>query len=454
MAFAHLINKINALQQELASLQPLPADRQEKLDRKFRLEFNYNSNHIEGNTLTYGETELYLIFDKTTGDHSGREYEEMKASDAALRMIQEYALDKERPLTESFIKELHKLILVRPYWADAMTPSGQPTRREIKVGQYKSQPNSVRLQNGEMFHYASPEETPSQMGDLIQWYRDELEKQELHPVALAALLHYKFVRIHPFDDGNGRMSRLLMNYVLYVHGLPPVIVKSADKKNYLFALNKADSGDIDAFVEYVGEQMLWSLEISAKAGKGEDIEEKEDLYKEIEIWKKGIERPQDNNILLKNEHVIAKIYTETISPFVIHFENKMRIFKDLFVLWKNKGLLNGNEEKGDRAIIDIILGNPISFMRFTRGDVNTITLLIQMSGLKSNLNTYIDIITKLEVTLNAYNYQISLQTIGNQLTIIKPYYEILSKEESLLLTDRAIKETFEYIKSQTEKYTQ
>ena len=100
----------------------------------------------------------------------------------------------------------------------------------IKVGNYKQHPNSVRLQNGEMFHYTSPENTPIEMGELISWYKDEEQKNELHPVTLAALLHYKFVRIHPFDDGNGRISRLLMNYVLLKYSLQPVVIKSSDKK--------------------------------------------------------------------------------------------------------------------------------------------------------------------------------------------------------------------------------
>ena len=176
MGLREIINRIEIQRQELAALTPMSATNQENVDRKFRLEFNYNSNHIEGNTLTYGETVLYLIFDKTTGNHEGREYEEMKASDAALKLIQETAADKERPLTEAFIKNLNKVILVRPYWANAITPDGQPTRRQITIGDYKKQPNSVRLQNGEMFHYTSPEETPAKMGELVAWFREEQQK--------------------------------------------------------------------------------------------------------------------------------------------------------------------------------------------------------------------------------------------------------------------------------------
>jgi Fic family protein len=79
-----LLNHIEQLKTQLEKLQPLSIENQQKLDKKFRLEWNYNSNHIEGNTLTYGETELLLIFDLTKGNHEMREYEEMKGHDVAL----------------------------------------------------------------------------------------------------------------------------------------------------------------------------------------------------------------------------------------------------------------------------------------------------------------------------------------------------------------------------------
>lgn len=228
----NLINSITSLKAELNKLPELSGEQKEKLWKKFRLEWNYNSNHIEGNTLTYGQTELLLFFDKATGEKDLREYEEMKAHDVAIKFVQDEANNKQKPLTESFVRELNEIILVRPFYKEAQTIDGQNTRRLIEIGQYKKFPNSVRLQNGEMFHYAKPEEVASKMEELVNWYNNE---KELSPEDLAAYLHYRFVRIHPFDDGNGRVARLLMNYVLLKHNLPPVIIKSADKANYLLA---------------------------------------------------------------------------------------------------------------------------------------------------------------------------------------------------------------------------
>ncbi len=278
------IQNISKLKSELDQLIPFSEENQNKLQKKIRLEFNYNSNHLEGNTLTYGQTQLLLFFNKSSGDVPVSDIEEMKAHDVALSQISEMAKDSERPLSELFIKELNKTILVKPFWKDAISPNGSPTRKKIEIGQYKTSPNSVQLRNGEIQEYASPEETPALIRDLLNWYQEK--KNVIHPVQLAAEFHYKFVCIHPFDDGNGRVSRLLMNYILLKHDYPMVIIKSEDKESYLTALQKADTGDLISLLEYVEEQAIASLKLYIKAGKGEDIDELGDIEKQIEILKR------------------------------------------------------------------------------------------------------------------------------------------------------------------------
>ena len=460
MKFSDLLSKIESLQREFATLQPLLPERQEKLNKKFRLEFNYNSNHIEGNTLTYGETELFLIFDKTTGEHEGREYEEMKASDVALQLVQELAIDKEHPLTEVFIKNLNKVILVRPYWAEAITPDGQKTRRLIEIGDYKKFPNSVKLQNGEIFHYASPQETPSLMSDLLHWYREESAKKELHPVALAALLHYRFVRIHPFDDGNGRISRLLMNYVLYYNDLPPVIIKSANKKEYLSALNKADSGDLDSFVAYVSDQMVRSLELSINAAKGDEIEEHGDLEKEVALWKKGLNKKNPVTAIPKSTDILKKLYFDILGPFIELFEREIdTLFYDLFNGWEIQSKVNNSysNQYGGKKYIDLKLSGKLephdAPYTFDISDVYSIVLDIYMNDFNKNLKNHFNLNVKLEILFNNNNYQIKVSTPYGT----KSYpeggriYNILPAEKELqTIINDTEKNIFTYIKEHTE----
>lgn len=345
------ITLINRLSDNLSKLLPMKKEYQALLDKKVRLEFNFNSNHIEGNTLTYGETELLLVFGKTTGNHDLREYEEMKAHDVAFDMIQEWATDDERPLSEMAIKELHKILLVRPFWKEAETPEGQDTRRLIEVGTYKKYPNSVRLQNGEMFHYTTPEETPIQMGELISWYRSEEEKAELHPVTLAALVHYKFVCIHPFDDGNGRISRLIMNYILIRNGLPPVVIKSAEKKAYLFALNQGDTGDLEAFVTYIQERVIESLQLFIRGASGEDLAESGDIDKKISLLKRKFGQKAAEQ--LKSSYtpkLVANIIKKDARKLVLKWAESQSRFETLFISKSVKVSWDGQEKTGTDLI--------------------------------------------------------------------------------------------------------
>ena len=278
------MNKLEKLKHQLEALLPMKNEDEKRLKRKFRLEFNYNSNHMEGNTLTYGQTQLLLIKKIISGDAKISDIDEMKAHDVALSQIEDFAKDKEYPLTEQFIKELNKIILVKPYWKEAITPDGIATQKQIIIGNYKTTPNSVRLRDGSIHEYASPEETPAKMNDLMNWYKEN--ENIMSAPQLAAEFHYRFVCIHPFDDGNGRVARLLMNYILLKNQYPMVIIKSEDKENYLTALQKADLGYVVNIIEYIEKQLIWSLEISIKAAKGEDIEEKADIDKEIELLKR------------------------------------------------------------------------------------------------------------------------------------------------------------------------
>ena len=259
------------------------------------LEFNYNSNHIEGNTLTYGQTELLLMFDKVDGDAKMHDLEEMKAHNVGLKMMQEESLS-ERPLTEYFIKNLHKT-LIREDYNVRKEINGQVVTKTIHAGQYKTQPNSVLTVTGERFEYASPEETPALMTDLVDWYNRVAEEKTLSALELASLFHYRYIRIHPFEDGNGRIARLLVNFILLRTGYPMVIVRSDDKDQYLSALNRSDVTigmtpsdganaqleQIKPFVDYMKGCLERALTIRIRAAKGEAIEEDGDWRKKLTI---------------------------------------------------------------------------------------------------------------------------------------------------------------------------
>jgi len=222
------------------AIQPLSDRDRERLSRKFTVDFNFNSNHIEGNMLTYGQTELLLLFGKVVGEAEMKDLEEMKASNVGLKMMREQAGIKDMPLTQNFIRQLHKTLLREDYTVYRELPGGQQSSYVIHAGRYKTRPNSVITRYGDRFEYAAPEETTALMADLVDWYNEEEKKGKLSPVELAALFHYRYIRIHPFEDGNGRIARLIVNYILARHDYPMIVVRSRGKKDYLEALHQAD----------------------------------------------------------------------------------------------------------------------------------------------------------------------------------------------------------------------
>jgi len=226
--------------QRWQSIQPLSERDRERLNRKFTVEFNYNSNHIEGNTLTYGQTELLLLFGKVSGEARMKDFEEMKASNVGLKMVQESIVSGPTLLTQTFIRQLHQTLLREDYTVYRSLPDGTQTSYTVHTGQYKTRPNSVITRYGDRFEYASPQETPSLMSDLVDWYNEENEKGELNPAELAILFHYRYIRIHPFEDGNGRIARLMVNYILSSHGWPMIVIRSRKKSDYIDALHETD----------------------------------------------------------------------------------------------------------------------------------------------------------------------------------------------------------------------
>lgn len=233
-------DKIQEIMARWTALQPLSARDRDMLSRRFTIDFNYNSNHIEGNTLTYGQTEILLLFGKIVGEAEVKDVQEMTASNVGLKMMTEEASIKEVPLTQNFIRTLHKTLLREDYTVYYNLPGGQPTSYVIHAGLYKTRPNSVITRYGDRFEYASPEDTPSLMSDLVDWYNKAELSGKYTPIELAAIFHYRYIRIHPFEDGNGRIARLMVNYILSRHGYPMIVVRSRKKNEYLEALHKTD----------------------------------------------------------------------------------------------------------------------------------------------------------------------------------------------------------------------
>lgn len=317
------LEAIDRLKRELDDLRPLPADVLAQVEQKLRLESNYNSNAIEGNSLSLGETRNLILHGLTAAGKPMRDHLDIEGHDSAVKEI-ESAINDAHELNEVFIRNLHRILLKEPYETDAATPDGRLVRRTISIGDYKTMPNNVKTSTGETVYFTPPEQVKQSMSDLIDWHRSR-EREGEHPIIIAATFHYRFVRIHPFEDGNGRMARLLLNMILIKHGYTVALIRQENRGQYLDQLEQADkTRDLAAFIEYIANSCEYSLRLHLRAARGEGIEDVEDIDKEIAIFKRSLAHAAD-------ETLSAKEYFATILyPFYDYCQGKISLFSDAF----------------------------------------------------------------------------------------------------------------------------
>ncbi len=240
---SEIIQRITKKKKQLDSIRPLSKSALQKLKERFAVEWTYNSNAIEGNTLTLNETRLVIERGLTVKGKSLREHFEATNHKTAIECLEGLARIKE-PLTEENVKKMHAIIL--------------RSINDTEAGIYRN----VRVRIlGAVFTPPDPVKISRLISELFKW----LNSAKMHPVELAALAHYKLVRIHPFSDGNGRVSRLLMNLILMRCGFPPAVVLNTDRKKYYDRLKKADRGNESPFADLMAQAVERSLDLYLEA---------------------------------------------------------------------------------------------------------------------------------------------------------------------------------------------
>jgi len=154
----------------------------------------------------------------------------------------------EEPLSEYFIRGLQAQFTAHQDYTEAVTESGDLICVSLQKGEYKTLPNNPRRPDGVVHSYCPPELTKDEMESLVRMYREAESKYA--PEVKSAWLHHRFTQIHPFQDGNGRVARALASLVFLREGLFPLVVRDADRKEYIGALETADAGDLSPLVSF------------------------------------------------------------------------------------------------------------------------------------------------------------------------------------------------------------
>ncbi len=241
-----ITNRLEEKLSRLNSLRPLPESAVKKLRDHLRLEMTYNSNAIEGNSLTLRETFLIINEGITVKGKPLKDHLEAKDHHAALQYLYELVeLDKRNTISEQLIRSLHQLITLETdkEWA------GVYRNANVIITGTKHQPPDVL-------------EVPHRMRELIDWL--QVNQTYFHTIEIATLLHHQLVHVHPFFDGNGRTARLLMNVVLMQNGFPLTIILKNDRKKYYRVLARADKNYFKPLTLFIAQAVERTLDIYLK----------------------------------------------------------------------------------------------------------------------------------------------------------------------------------------------
>jgi Fic family protein len=437
-----LIQDVVEKQRQVAALRPLSADLEGRIMQKLRLEWNYHSNAIEGNALSYGETVTYLMYGLTAKGKTLKDHLDIRGHNEAIYLLLNMVKD-ERGFSEADIRELHRIILVEAYYSDAITPAGKPTKRLISIGQYKEQPNHVITPTGETHYYATPEDVPILMGELMQWFNSEKNNPNIHPSVLAAIFHHRFVAIHPFDDGNGRLGRILMNLILMQKGLPPAIIKLKDRQDYYIALNNANAGNYDLLVDYVAHSLKDSLDIYLRAANGERVEEIGDIDKEVSLFVRSF---GDNKTALieRNNDVVFNILQSNIFPFWDVLMRKLDTLTPLFTSKSVRFTLNNYGHTLDNYGDNFVVALQNYRKRQEERDFVSAHFTYQFEGFKAGKNLF-DFQVSISIQFNKMQYSISNN--NGKIGITHPYSHLIDQTERLELVEKILKDSMQQIQA-------
>jgi len=239
-----LLKRLDTKKRQLDALGPLPSAAVNRLKEQILVEWIYNSNAIEGSTITLHETKLILETGLTIGGKSLREHFEVINHRDAIEFVEVLANTSE-PLTLFHVRQMHKLVLTR---IDDDSAGKYRETQVLIAGVAHTPPESWLV--------------PQQMDEWGQWLADS---QGTYPVELAALAHHRLVAIHPFVDGNGRTARLVMNLLLMRQGYPPTVILRTNRQQYYRVLAEADAGKFAPLVNFVGRAVERSLTLYLEA---------------------------------------------------------------------------------------------------------------------------------------------------------------------------------------------
>lgn len=263
-AFQALTDHADVLRVRIDAARTARLDLWPVVQEKLKVAWTADSNALEGSSLTFGDTLFFLKEGLTVQGKPFKDFLDARNHADAIEFLFD-VVSSRRDLTEGVLKEINVMLLAGVKSTPAINEQGHRIEKPTTPGEYKRLSNHVLQPDGKIHHYSDPIHVLSEMSALCRWIAEQ--EGVTHPALVAAVAHYNVVRIHPFDDGNGRGARILMNLILLRAGFPPAIIRNEDRAAYLAALRQADAGSFEAFAHFTlsalistEERILYDLE--------------------------------------------------------------------------------------------------------------------------------------------------------------------------------------------------
>ncbi len=444
MVLESYLEKISILKKEMDDFGKLQPNVLQRIHNKFRLEWNYHSNSLEGNSLTKEETQSVMLNEITIEGKPLKDVLEIRGHDEALRKIQQMA-SGEISITENKIKEIHTGIMSEP-----------DSEKQNQIGHWKKIPNYLYNYRNERIDFTAPENVAKEMNTLINWLNNELTsfekgKSKLSIVEIAAELHLRYVTIHPFYDGNGRTARILMNLVLIRYGYPPIIVKVNEKTQYGQYLAHAQEYEKNPqqFYEMMASLLIRSMELYIKAAKGEDITESDDFEKELQQIELKLKNEQAE-VIKKSHELVVSTYENSIKPLTQAMYEKLIKFNTFFTEFELSVFNGSSGQSGNKEMHDQLLQKAIA-----DENCRDINITYRWKGFNRAGNDHFDVTADLRIEFEDFDYKINRDRNGseNKLTYKKLYSQQLTQQEITKLVDYTANTILSYMKEQYKRLT-
>lgn len=451
MNYKEKLIQIDELQERIKAFGKLSDDVLKKINYKFRLEWNYHSNIMEGSSLTKSETRSVMVGNITVEGKPIKDILEMKGHDEAITAILKMGKG-ELNISEKRIKEIHKGIVHEE----------DPVKKAM-VGQWKKNLNYLYNYKGERFDFTAPAEVPDAMHQLINWQNVEKEKIQkqskdaMHPVMLAIEFHLRYITIHPFHDGNGRTVRIFTNIILICFGYPPIYIKDTEKGPYYQYLADIQGygGAPDLFYDFIAGLVIRSQQLVLDAIEGKEIEEEDDIDKEIALLKKHLSTENKINKKISKELVIDTIITELIPLYKV-LDKKLSSLDEFFFETKCD-LYLGRVFGGPERLIDLnhnqLQSPPDNWMNNIKHNLDSFEFIIRFVEYRKMFTGFNrsekanNTSANMSVEFDDFHYVIKIDGESTEI-LRKPYGKSIADDEKQQLVNPLVKKMLEWIKWQ------